>query len=252
MKPSAHASMPLSAMHKCVHLLKAMTEPGPHHVSTLVKATGLNKATVIRILDVLTSEGYTVRGPDRAVRLGVEAFVLAASLASTARPFEGARPGLLRLAAESEDNALLSVRSGPDIVCMDQVQGTYPMRAGYLAPGRRLPLGAGSAGVAFLGAMPEQEADAVIDANAPRLLGMGRMELDDVRQQVRLARRQGYALVTNVVFEGTGGIAVPVRDADGRPVAVLSIAGLVSRLQAREAQLAAMLLREASVLRGSA
>lgn len=44
-----------------------------------------------------------------------------------------------------------------------------------------------------------------------------------------------------------GGIAVPVLDPEGRPVAALSIAALNDRILAREAAMAQALMRESTV-----
>lgn len=250
MEEAGNAAAP-SAVHKSLQVLKALTEPGPHRVSTLVKSSGLNKATVIRILDMLEDEGFVVRTADRAIQFGPEAFVLAASANRRPQPYAGARASLARLAADSGDCALLLVPSGAHMVCVDREEGTYPMRAGFVVPGRRLPMGAGSPGVAFLAALPEREAEERLSANAARLSGMGRLELERIREAVIAARTCGYAIVTNVVSEGTGGISVAVRGAGGRPVAVLSVAALANRLHSREAMLAAMLLREEPVIRSA-
>jgi len=169
---------------------------------------------------------------------------LAAAVHRQSRLQSCARASLARIAQESGDNATLSVASGFDVVCISREQGSYPIRACYLTEGRRLPMGVGSPGLAYLSALPMAEAEAIFHANAACIRRQGPLE----PQALRKARECGYAVSSNVVFEGTGGISVPIVGSDARPMAVITVSAIVNRLASREQWLGGLLQREAAVI----
>lgn len=240
-----------SAVAKGMRILKALAEPGMHRPSSLVRATGLNKATILRILDTLEEERLVVRTEDRGILFGAESFVLAASVSRQPHLKDHARSSLIRLATATEDNAVLMIRSGLHAVCIDREQGDFPMRASYLMEGRRLPLGVGSPSLAILSAMADAEADAILAANADELRRFHRVEPDRIHQDLLAARARGYALATNIVFEGTGGISVPVVGVDGQPVGALTVVAIANRIVQRERLLADLLRQEAAAVNAS-
>jgi DNA-binding IclR family transcriptional regulator len=233
-----------TAVEKCLLVLRILSQPGPHSLSGIVKASSLNKTTVIRILDTLERQSFIERTAGRGVRFGPETLILAASAARQPQLRHLAAEGLVRLVKATGDTAILLIRSELDVVCMQREEGSFPLRAGYFVEGRRLPLGAGSPGVAWLAALPAAETPALLQANAPRLAAMG-IRMPRIEQDIELARTRGYAISTNTVSEGTGGISVAVRSHEDRPIAVLTITALIDRLLAREAHISELLAEEA-------
>src|SRR6218665_3445223 len=97
-----------------------------------------------------------------------------------------------------------------DALFIDREEGAYPLRANYVHVGRRLPLGVGSAGLVLLAWLPQDAIDRMMDRNREALVRFSRRRAERVRKDARAARARGYALTTNVICEGTGGIAVPI------------------------------------------
>ncbi|TAM33284.1 MAG: IclR family transcriptional regulator, partial [Rhodanobacter sp.] len=159
---------------------------------------------------------------------------------------ECAHPSALRLAEVSEDSACLCIPCGCDAVCIDREEGVYPLRANYVHIGRRLPLGVGSAGLALLAWLPEDEIDRMMERNREALVRFPRLTAERIRKDARAARERGYAMSADIVCEGTGGIAVPILDAEGRPVAALGATAVAERLVARQDMLARLLHEEAA------
>ncbi|MDO9436558.1 IclR family transcriptional regulator [Hydrogenophaga sp.] len=237
-----------TAVAKSLAVLKAIAEPGPHRVSTLTRATGLNKATILRILDELEREGFVTRDAERAILFGAESFIFASAVERQPQLRAWAQPSLRRLADETGDNAILSIRSGLQIVCIERELGAYPVRASYLTEGRRLPLGIGSNGLAMLAALPASEAEEILDANTEAIARYGRIAPTQLRADLARARQQGYAVTSNIVSEGTGGISVALRGADGSAFGTLTVAAVVGRLASRETLLHGLLKRESLVV----
>lgn len=222
-------------VQKVCRVLRVLSTPQPMRLAEIAEATGLNKATLLRVLDTLAAEGFVRRDADtRRWTLGDEAAVLGIAMQRRDHVRDRARPWLVRLASLSGDTVLLSTRSGVESVCVDREFGDFPIRANYLDVGSRRPLGVGGGSLALLAWLPDDEVRAVLDQVEPALrVRYPRISRALVEDAVAAARRVGHALLLDVVVERMGGLAVPVFGADGRPVAAISIAALSDRLSTR-------------------
>ncbi|ABM59712.1 IclR family transcriptional regulator [Verminephrobacter eiseniae] len=235
------------SVQKVCRILSELTNPGPHRLSNIVANTRLNKATVLRLLESLIEDGFVLRdAQDKTYSLGNEALAMAAVIAGRSPFPQCAHPSVLRLAEVSGDSACLCILCGGDAVCIDREEGAYPLRANYVHVGRRLPLGVGSAGLVLLAWLPQDAIDRMMERNREALVRFSRLSAERIRKDARAARARGYALTSNVICEGTGGIAVPILDTDGRPVAALGVTAVAKRLVARQDMLARLLHEEAA------
>lgn len=240
---------PTSSVQKACRILRAMSDTRTTRLTDIAAAAGLDKATVLRLLEALTRDGFVARDADtKRYALGSELFVLGAAALARFDPRPAARPSLLRLANTYEDTAILSIPSGAESICVDMEEGRFPIRANYLAVGSRRPLGVGAGSLALLAWMSDPEVEAVMPAIAARLdQRYPRITPALLAKHIAAARARGYAVLLDVVVERMGGIAVPILDRDRRPVAALSLAALSDRITARERVLAVALKREAAV-----
>jgi DNA-binding IclR family transcriptional regulator len=229
-----------NAAQKVCRLLRVMSTPQPLRLTDLVTASGINKATVLRLLDTLIAEGFVQRdAASKRYLLGDEALVLGVAMQGRDHIRDRARPALVRLAALSGDTMLLSTRHGLESVCVDREFGSFPIRANYLDLGSRRPLGAGAGSLALLAWLPDNEVHTVLDLLAPVFkLRYPRITRDLLEQEIAAARQRGYTLLLDVVVDQMGGIAVPVFGGDGKPVAAISLAALTQRITSRLSSLA--------------
>lgn len=227
-------------------MLRALAAHAPAPLRDLARAAGLNKVTTFRILGTLTQEGF-VRRPTgtQSYDLGPEVAVLATALSNRRNLGMAARPSLAKLAAQSGDTAVLSIRAGSDTVCIDRQTGAFPIQSNYLHPGTRRPLGVGAGALAVLAALAVQEGDHLVGMLAGKIENFPRLSVDIVRQQVRLARQRGYAVLVDQIVERMGGIAVALRSPDGEVLGSFSILALSDRITSRQDQLV-VYLKEAA------
>lgn len=230
-----HQTSDTNSAQKVCRILRVLSTPLPLRLADIASASGVNKATALRLLETLIAEGFVVR--DEATKryaLGDEAIALGIAMQGRDHIRDRARPALLRLAALTGDTLLLSTRSGIDSVCIDREFGSFPIRASYLELGMRRPLGVGAGSLALLAWLPDDEVAAVLGLIEPTLkVRYPRMSTNLLRTEVTNARQRGYALLLDVVVDQMGGIGVPVRGSDGKPVAAISLAALSSRITTR-------------------
>jgi len=234
-----------NAIAKVCAIFRGLTANRPLRLSEVADIAGLNRVTALRILDSLANEGFVERqgSPPRYI-LGPEIAAMTKVATPSTELVGIVRPSLIRLAAETEDTALLSVRINNESVCLDRQTGTYPIRANFLEVGSRRPLGAGGGAMALLAWMPDLEIEAVLDANASRIAAYPRLSLDVLRSYIRDARTRGYVLMVDVVVEKMGAIGAPIFDSSRSVVGALSVPALTERTLGREKEIAAAMLRE--------
>ena len=230
-------------------LLKALSAPSRHGfpLSELSKMTGLPHPTTLRLLRHLTDLGMAACDPQaKLYRLGPLAFELGLAAAEHCDIRGLCSDSMDRLQAQAQDTCYLTLRSGGDAVCIDRREGLAPIRVLTLDIGSRRPLGVGAAGLAILLRLPEDQAQALIDAAAPRLARYNRMDPGTMRMLLAQSRERGYAVCGNWVTLGVTAVAVPLCTADGRPLGSLSISAVNHRMPSqRWPRLAALLQQEA-------
>jgi DNA-binding IclR family transcriptional regulator len=217
----------------------------------LVERSGLSKPTCRRILVALIEGGLLEQDPvSRRYFLGPETSVLGAIAAERFGLHRLAQDGVLRLARGTGDAAFFQIRREWSVACLQREDGAYPIRSHVLAPGDRHPLGAGAGGLAILAALDDAEVEAAIEANAAWLaLDYPMLTPPLLRDLVGETRRRGYSMNRGLLFPGSWGMGVAVRDGQARAVACLSLACVESRLQPdREADLARTLKGEVRAL----
>lgn len=240
----------INSVQKSCRILRSLTEPRVSRLSEIAAQAGLNKVTTLRILEVLSREGFVKRDDKtKTYSLGNEVFILAAALRDRDDLRARARPSLVRLAAMSEDSVLLSVRSGgTESVCVDREFGPFPIRANYLDIGSRRPLGIGAGAMALLAWQSEAEIEAILPLVEQRLSQYPKVSMTWLRNEIDRSRERGYTVFLNMLVDRMGAVGVPIFGADGRSVAAISIAALSDRLSSRMEQLVDMLKREAEIV----
>lgn len=229
-------------------LAQAKGEGG--RVTQIAKATGLKQATAHRLLRTLVAEGLVEQDEQSKVyRLGMELFVLAASAGNPLDLRSICRPALLRLCGSLGDTIFLLARSGFDAICLDRVEGPFPIRTFTGDVGGRIPLGLGQGGLAILAFLPDAEREEVIRFNVARVREYGALDEVFLRAEIARIRELGYCGRVLGVNEGMAGLAVPILDRNGHAVAALSVGTLIDRLNAERLPIVAeMLKREAAAI----
>ncbi|WP_326542618.1 IclR family transcriptional regulator [Pseudorhodoferax sp.] len=239
------ASESSSSVERACRVLRALSDPQVERLTDIAQATKLSKTTVLRVLDVLLTEGLVSRDEaTKRYRLGPELQVLGSTVLRRFDPRPFVQPALRRLAGQFEDSVMLSLPSGVESVCVDFVEGTFPIRSNYQGVGSRRPLGVGAGGLALLAWLPADMQRAALQVIGPQLRRFPRINVQVLEQHAAESRERGYAVMLDLALDRWGGIAVPLLGADGLPVAAIAVGALSERIRSREAQLAKMLKRE--------
>ena len=183
----------------------------------LTRDTGLSKPTVHRILAALAAEGMVEQeSVSRRYFLGPECHVLGNVASERFGINRLAAPVVARLAHECGDSAFFSIRRDVFAVCVLREDGDYPLKTHVLLPGDRHPLGVGAGSLAILAALPDDEVDACLQANAALIARRyPHYSVPLIRALVDESRERGYSVNQGLVVPGSWGLGVPLRVSRG-------------------------------------
>lgn len=197
----------------------------------LAQAAQLTRPTMHRLLKALVAQGMAVQdAATRRYRLGPLVFELGLAAAHRFNLRDLSTATLADLARVTGDTTFLFVRSGDDAVCINRIQGTYPVQTPALPLGSRQPLGVSAGGLALLAALPAAEQKRIIEAVAPRLGAYGELDADDVRAHCALVAKAGYAHIANRAVPGISALGVPVYGESGLLLAAVTVAATHNRM----------------------
>lgn len=198
-------------------------------LSKIASETGLHVATTHRILTVLASEGILTCNPtSKCYRLGMEVYLLA----DAARQFfirDQFRSVLEQIAKKTEDTVFLLIRSGNDVLCVDRMEGKFPIRMMTIDVGVRKPLGIGAGSLSLIAFLPDAEFEKMLAVNANRFAEF-KMNVERIKSLGISSRRLGYVVSENLFHEGVTSIGVPIMNAQGEIVAAITVSTISQRM----------------------
>lgn len=211
-------------------------------VVELCRASGLQRATVHRLLATLLDTGHVQHAGRFHYVVAVRREPQAAAASDLARRIA---PVLARISKGCGDAAFAVVREGHSSWCIARHVGTYPVQILSVQVGARQPLGVGAAGLALLAALPGDEAEAAIHAHGVVLARYGGMTPERLELLVRNTRERGWSVVGNHAVQGALGVGRAVCDAERQPVAGISVAASTDRMTRQRQRWIAGLMKDA-------
>ena len=177
---------------KAVVVLDAL-EGRPRSLHELTEVTQLPRATAHRLATALEAHGLVRRTDDGRFALGLRLVALGRAAADQLPLADAARPALAELRDATGESVQLYVREGDRRVCVAALESPHGLRT-IVAMGAALPLDRGSAG---------------------RVL----TERDPAPWVASVAERE----------PGVASVSAPVRGAEGKVVAAVSVSGPIER-----------------------
>lgn len=248
------ASGKLSGTQSIERSLSLLREIAAHNrtgsrLLDLANRTGLQRPTVHRMLKCLAAEDMVQQDPDtHRYYLGPMVFELGLTAGPRFNLREICHPALTRIAEATGDTVFLTQRSGLDAVCLDRLEGTFPIKTFTLEIGMRRPLGVGIGSLAILAALPDEDIRNIITSNTPRLPEYG-LTPNSLLAQAKKAQKLGYAVREAPSLAGVRSIGQALHNRSGIPFAALSLSAISSRMtEKRVGELAVLLKNETRLI----
>jgi IclR family transcriptional regulator, acetate operon repressor len=222
----------LHSVSRALRSLELIAETGELGVTELGRRLGVHKATASRLAATLASHGFVERDPqtDR-YRLGFGLIRLAGAAMAGLDLVRTARPIVEDLAERTRETVNLGVLSAGDVIYIDQSTGTRSI-VSVSWVGRRTPVHATAAGKALVAFADPADQERLLSGPLQRCTARTIVDNRVLREQLQAVRERGYAQTFEELEEGLNAIASPIRQADRRAVAAISVSGPAFRVRA--------------------
>lgn len=147
------------SLRRALALLRLVAQQSGNGVrlAQLVRMSGLDRATAYRLLTCLQEEGFVERDMNQQYRLGLSAVTLGSLMPEPTPLVSRFGPLMKRVARITGETIFLFVRKGDYVQCEHREVGGTLIKILTTDVGQRRLLGTGTAGVAVLGLMDEDE-----------------------------------------------------------------------------------------------
>jgi len=239
----------VQALLRGLHLLRIVAESEPEGIalSDAAELANVSRPTAHRLLGALLQEDFVdqpvARGP---YRLGRQMAALVQPAHHRIDWHAVTDDVMQQLASDIQDVVLFAIRAGSRTLVISRIEGQFPVRTHVVNAGDRHPPGVGTAWIAMMARMPDDEIDSLLREDSRRRVDFPRFSDTLVRRLISEARSQGYALNQGLIFKGAWAMGVPVLNGQGQPIAAISIAAIAERLaDKRRSQLLPRLMEAA-------
>lgn len=194
-----------------------------------------HKSTVQRLLATLQARGYVRQ--DEATRrysVGLKVLQLASLALADMDLREAAREPMQRLRDLTQETVHLAVYDEPQIVYIDKIESTFPIRM-YSRVGARAESYCTGVGKALIAFLTDYELERYLQkVTFTRFTPNTIVNAERLREEVARIQTRGYALDLQEHEEGVRCAAAPVFGLDGRVAGSISVAAPAFRMSESE------------------
>lgn len=251
-KTASQNKAQIQVVDRAARLLRILGDARqPLRLGVIVEQAGLSPSTTRRILSSLCDNGLVAQGSDGSYRLGLLLFELGSRVEAGFDLREVAHPALVRLSELTHLTAFLCVRHEHQAIAIERIDGRYAFSLA-LTVGGTLPLHSGGAPRVFLAYEDDANVRRYVAEAGPleRFTPNTIVDVEDLLEDLHAVKERGYVISNEDVTPGVAALAAPVfghLDAY-KPLAAISVAGLVPHVLGEQQEFLVSLLIETAEL----
>jgi IclR family acetate operon transcriptional repressor len=214
----------VKSVERALGLLELLAaSDGKLRLNTIAQRMGLNVSTCHHLLSTLVEHGYVGHAQDRTYFLGNKILELSGSHIGQFNLVEAAMTSLRALNEKTGETIHLAALQGDEMVTLTILESHHPVRVISGPGGKSEALHATATGKAILAWLPEREVSRILDRR-----GMGSFteatitDRDALIEELRLVRRNGYAIDLEEFQAGVVCVGAAIRDQAGAVVGAFS------------------------------
>ncbi|MCE4943007.1 IclR family transcriptional regulator [Streptomyces albulus] len=207
---------------RALSILPLLAE-GPADLGRVADRLGVHKSTALRLLRTLHEHGLVYRQPDQRYRLGARLFALAQEAVESLDVRDIAHPHLVALNEQCGHTVHLAVYEENEVLYIDKVESRYPVRM-YSRIGKPVAITVAAVAKLLLADLPEAERRTVAEKlDYPRYTSRSTTDAAAFLAELATVREQGWATDLGGHEESINCVGAPIRGADGRVAAAMSV-----------------------------
>lgn len=221
----------IRAVDRALDILLCFTNQTPQLTMTqIAEQVGMNKSTVHRLLGTLERRRFVQRNPTTGYyQLGIRLLQMAYLTLEHNDIRRYAGPYLRRLCEQHRETITFSTLDDADVVFLDVIES--PQRVKLAAStGQRMPAFSTAAGKAILAHLPNDMVMRILERGMPQFTQSTILSKEALLVNLELIRQQGFSISMQEYEDGINAVAAPVLNAEGFPIAAITVAGPAYRL----------------------
>lgn len=221
----------VQSIKRVIAILTAFNrERREYSLTELSQKLGLTKSTMHRLLANLEYFQFIERDKQtQRYRLGIKLFELGVLVQTGFKLHDQARPILQQLTDATGQTSYLCIIEGNDVLCLDRIEGSDPVRVLTLELGDRIPFHCGGAPRALMAFLPDQRIDDLLERGLRSVTSQTIVDAAMLWQDIATTRANGYVVAHGDFTEHISAIGAPIFDHNREIAGAISIAGLEQR-----------------------
>lgn len=217
-------------------------------LSEMTKLSGMNKATVYRMLSDLQSAGFVEQhGDQRNYRLGTEILRLAKLREAAVPFFDVGQTFLESLSEETGETAHITLLQRGQLIEMGHVYSTTHATRVVMDAADEFSFHGTSSGLAILGFSDETFVDTILSKNLIQHTAWTLTDTNDLKAKINEVKKFGYASSKGSFEDDVHSHAAPFFDSSAKVLGAIAVAAPVSRMNKKQAEKIARLVCKAAI-----
>lgn len=255
MSSTRQADGGVKSARRVLEILELMTSRGePLSLNDIVTNLELPRSSAHNLMATLVGAGFVRQQADKTYALSAKWLALVSAALGTASRTDladlrhVAYPIMLRTANELSMTCNLAVLHRSNVVYVDKVNGRGTTLQIATHVGAMFPAHVTGLGKSILSSLEESELERWIEKHFDhtQLTPKSITSEEELHKDLEKARKQGYAIDDEESHLGVLCIAAPVLNADGEPVAAISISGIKPVVESRGIESVAAAIKQAA------
>lgn len=221
------------SLEKALIIIDIMVKSkGPMRLQDIAHEADIPPSTALRMLNTLATYGYVIQDEEtKRYFLSLKFAQIGSITISRLNIRDLAHPFLLELSETCGEACCLALEHGMEAIYTDVVEGPDSMVKIMQRIGKLVPLHSTGVGkLLLLNYSPAQLEHFAAVKGLPRLTKNTIHSLPDLKKELDVIRRQGYAYDNEECELGARCVAAPIYNYTGRIIGGISISGPVSRM----------------------
>lgn len=201
-------------------------------IGAISTSLDLPLASTYRIVNTLIAQGFLERHRSHGrVRLGLALLRLGSVVQSGLSLREVAAQDMQYLAQEVGETAVLMVPRDLYAVCVENIEGSYPIRPRSIGVGEHFPYHAGAVPLAIFAFLPHEQQQRVLQHGLPRLTHNSLHTPEEVMARCAQIKQSRISYSREEAIAKTAAVAAPIFGADDSVVlGAIGLTGVVERI----------------------
>lgn len=232
---------------RVVAVLELLADPDrPLRLTEIARAIDAPFSSTHGLMQVLVRLRYVELSTDRRYTSGPRLARLGVRIHSRLRLIEVARPRIVRLSIQLDEDVYLALYEGASVSHIERIEGRHPLRLNVTL-GVPRPLHATAAGKLYLASLAPSELEALLhDYDLRAFTASTITRADALKVDLERVRHRGFSISDQESIEGVVSTGAPVYDANGRLIAAITSPIPLSRYHDRERAVARALIETAA------